>query len=150
MADVFESNSVLDRERERLWELIAKTPSIDWQLLTKRPENVVSMVPWQGDFPENVWIGTSIESQQVADRRLPIVKQIPARIRFLSCEPLLERIDLDLTDIDWVIVGGESGHHCRRIDIDWVRQLRDNCLQSSTAFFFKQWGGRSIDTPPTD
>ena len=144
MADVFEDFSSLDAERNRLWNLINETPWLDWQLLTKRPENVLLMVPWGQKWPENVWIGTSVENQQVANLRVPILKAIPASIRFLSCEPLLGAIDtLDLTGIHWLIVGGESGHGHRPIEEEWVRQLRDNCVNSGVAFFFKQWGGRT-------
>ena len=144
MADVFEDLSQLDSERNRLWNLISETPWLDWQLLTKRPENVLLMVPWDREWPENVWIGASVENQQVANRRVPILKAIPASIRFLSCEPLIGAIDtLDLTGIHWLIVGGESGHDHRPIKEEWVRQLRDNCVQSGVAFFFKQWGGRT-------
>jgi protein gp37 len=144
MADVFEDFAPLDTERDRLWNLIYETPWLDWQLLTKRPENVLSMVPWGQKWPENVWIGTSVENQQVANHRVPILKKIPALVRFLSCEPLIGAIDtLDLNGIHWLIVGGESGHGHRPIEEEWVRQLRDNCVKSGVAFFFKQWGGRT-------
>jgi protein gp37 len=146
MADVFEDLPSLDEERDKLWNLINETPWLDWQLLTKRPGNVLSMVPleWRQKWPENVWIGTSAENQMTADRRVPILKTIPAAVRFLSCEPLVGRIDtLDLEGIHWVIVGGESGNGYRSIEEEWVRLLHDNCVRSGVAFFFKQWGGRT-------
>src|SRR5207302_1553673 len=98
MADVFEDHPALSAERAKLWALIRATPWLDWQLLTKRVENVLGMTPetWSGPggWPGNVWIGTSVESRQWANKRIPVLLQIPARVRFLSCEPLLERVDL--------------------------------------------------------
>ena len=89
MADVFELRTVLDPWRVRLWKLIDKTPWLDWLLLTKRPQNIEKKVPWENDWPENVWLGTTVENQKYADERLPILLKFPAKRRFLSCEPLL-------------------------------------------------------------
>lgn len=142
MADVFEDNRKLDEERIKLWGLIADTPWLHWQLLTKRPEHVLQLAPWVNEWPKNVWLGTSVENQAAADYRVPLLQAIPAHIRFLSCEPLLGPIEhLDLQDIDWVIAGGESGMRHRPIDIEWIRSLRNRCVTSDVAFFFKQWGG---------
>lgn len=142
MADVFEDNRTLDTERIRLWALIDETPWLQWQLLTKRPENVLTMVPWGTSWPDNVWIGTSIEDAAAADQRLSVLQNIPAAIRFLSCEPLIGPLDdLDLTNIDWLIAGGESGAKHRPLDAAWVRVLRDRCRDEGVPFFFKQWGG---------
>ncbi len=94
MADVFEGRSDLDEPRARLWALIEQTPWLDWQLLTKRPENVAGMVPWGDDWPENVWLGVSVENTRFAQQRVPLLLESPARTRFLSCEPLLEPLDL--------------------------------------------------------
>ncbi len=111
-----------------------------FQVLTKRPERALELadtLPW----PENVWLGTSVESADYAHRIRTLIK-IPAAIRFLSLEPLLGPIPrLSLTGIDWVIVGGESGPGARPIERAWVRQIRDRCLASGVPFFFKQWGG---------
>ena len=105
--------------------------------------------PRMTGWPANVWIGTTVEDQQRADERLPLLRSIPARIRFLSCEPLLGPLDLDLTGISWVIVGGESGPGARPMDPQWVRTLREQCVSANTrgterdaspAFLFKQWG----------
>ena len=105
--------------------------------------------PRMTGWPANVWIGTTVEDQQRADERLPLLRSIPARIRFLSCEPLLGPLDLDLTGISWVIVGGESGPGARPMDPEWVRTLREQCVSANTrgterdaspAFLFKQWG----------
>jgi protein gp37 len=100
MADVFEIhpvvevNAQLDAARARLWPLIEQTPWLTWQLLTKRPENVAELTPWDGGWPDNVWLGTSVENQRFADERVPVLVRIPAAVRFLSCEPLLGPVDL--------------------------------------------------------
>lgn len=96
MADVFEDHPEVVGERRRLFALINLTPWLDWQLLTKRPENVASMVPeeWAAGFPPNVWLGTSVEDQDAADARIPYLLAIPAAVRFLSCEPLLGPVNL--------------------------------------------------------
>ncbi|MBA3947566.1 MAG: phage Gp37/Gp68 family protein [Herpetosiphonaceae bacterium] len=144
MADVFEDYPALEGERQKLWALIGETPWLDWQLLTKRPQNVVEMAPWTTIWPTNVWIGTSVESQAAADERIPILQAIPAHVRFLSCEPLLRPIDkIDLTGIHWLIAGGESGAGARPCQPEWVRTLRDRCLTEGVPFFFKQWGGKT-------
>ncbi len=149
MADVFEDHRELGYWRERLWALIEQTPWLQWQLLTKRPENVAAMVPWADDWPANVWLGASIENTRFTFRA-DILRELPASIRFVSAEPLLGSLmtngrrnhePLDLAGIDWVIVGGESGPRCRPTDEEWIRELRDACAGSSTAFFVKQLGG---------
>jgi protein gp37 len=113
---------------------------LDWLLLTKRPQNILNMLPtdW-GDGWSHVWLGCTCENQQEADRRIPHLQAVPARLRFLSCEPLLEAVCPDLTGIDWVIVGGESGSHARPMDPAWARQLRGQCA-AAVAYFFKQAG----------
>lgn len=147
MADVFERRSELDTPRERLWKLIEDTPALDWLLLTKRPQNIGSMVPWTKEWPKNVWLGTTVENQLWADKRLPLLLQHPAAVRFLSCEPLLGPIDLSkwigkrgLHPIDWVIAGGESGPKARPMHPDWATGLLRQCEQNEIAFHFKQWG----------
>lgn len=151
MADVFEHDTALEPWRRRLWSLIEETPWLVWQLLTKRPENVGTMVPWRNGWPANVWIGTSIENSRHTFRA-DVLRELPARARFISAEPLLgslylngkpNRAPLDLDGIDWLIAGGESGPRYRPVDVDWVRELRDACADSGTAFFYKQQGGRT-------
>jgi len=148
MADVFEDHRALDLWRQRLWALIEETPLLDWQLLTKRPENVAAMAPWGDCWPENVWLGTSLENGRHTFR----ANELPASIRFISAEPLLgslflngkpNRQALELDGIDWVIAGGESGPRFRSVDLEWVRELRDACLDASIPFFYKQQGGRT-------
>ena len=143
MADVFEDRRDLDLWRQKLAGLISETPALDWLLLTKRPENAASLAPWGSVWPENVWLGTSVETQAWAERRLPVLGSIPAKIRFLSCEPLLANLDLSAwlePHIHWVIAGGESGPRARPSDPQWFRSLRDQCIDAGVPFHFKQWG----------
>ena len=176
-----------------LLQLVHATPRLDWLLLTKRPGNFearvgrlidaflslgalgnftgdgVKLAHWFADWrrgkgPKNVWIGTTVEDQTRADERIPQLLRIPARVRFLSCEPLLGHVELDRFfwdygidrmwprksdwwprksdwDIDWVICGGESGPGARPMDPEWARSLRDQCSAANVPFHFKQWGG---------
>ncbi|QYY34817.1 phage Gp37/Gp68 family protein [Ruficoccus sp. ZRK36] len=145
MADVFERKAELRADRERLWDIIAQTPQLDWLMLTKRPQNIKSMAPWDDNsWPLNVWMGTTVENQHWVDKRVPFLAQSGARIKFLSCEPLLGHIDLSdwmkHNQIDWVIAGGESGAKSRPMSPQWVRSLRDQCQEYKVAFHFKQWG----------
>lgn len=132
-----------------VFKTMAETPRHTYQILTKRPGRMASVVATLGDPLPNVWLGTSVENQRWADVRIPALLRTPASIRFLSCEPLLGPIVLpDVAfskgdGIDWVIVGGESGPRFRRMDPAWARLLRDQCDEAGVAFFFKQWGGRT-------
>lgn len=156
--------------------LIHQTPSLSWLLLTKRPENFFSRIdeaintmpndPFVCDWsdpdeqhlmPENVWIGTSVENQEMADKRIPELLKIPATIRFLSCEPLLGPIDLrysafngsdtisSIAGIHWVIVGGESGSQARRCDLGWIQDIKRHCQIANVPVFVKQLGGNLSD-----
>lgn len=153
--------------------LIDATPHLDWLLLTKRPhlwrerlEATQLVYPpqsvaqkqgkdaawaWlrEGRAPKNVWIGTTVEDQQRADERIPELLEIPARVRFLSCEPLLGEVDLlgAIRHVDWVICGGESGPNARPMHPDWARSLRDQCKAAGVPFMFKQWGEWAPDKP---
>jgi protein gp37 len=149
MGDVFEARGELDKWRNRLWEVISKTPWLDWLLLTKSPENIGDCVPWKQDWPPNVWLGTTVENQHYAIQRIPLILKYPAIRRFLSCEPLIGPVDLsawikskasDMHSIDWVIAGGESGAHARPMLPSWARLLRDQCQAAQIPFHFKQWG----------
>lgn len=142
MADVFEDRSDLDVWRDRLWTLIEETPALDWLLLTKRPDLVLDKVRWTNAWPKNVWIGTTVENQHWAKKRLPELSKIPASVRFISAEPLLGPIDLSewSDQIDWVITGGESGPKARPSSPSWFRHLLNQCMASSIPFHFKQWG----------
>jgi protein gp37 len=147
MADVFEKRSELDPYRERLWSLINSTPCLDWLLLTKRPDNVADMTPWGRSWPENVWLGTTVENQKYAEERLPYLLRHDAAVRFVSAEPMLGAIDLTswfhrrgLQPLDWVIAGGESGPGARPMHPDWPIGLLRQCEAAGVAFHFKQWG----------
>jgi protein gp37 len=147
MADVFELRPDLDGERQKLWELIDRTPNLDWLLLTKRPELVKTLAPWGNDWPANVWLGTTIENQEWAEKRLPYLFDVPAKVRFVSAEPLLGPIDLTTcipaagpSPLHWIIAGGETGHGASPSHPDWFRGLRDYSTDRGIAFFFKQWG----------
>ncbi len=147
MADVFEARRDLDATRTKLWKLIGETPMLDWLLLTKRPQNAGRMTPWGETWPENVWLGTTVENQKFADLRIPFLIKCPARVRFLSCEPLLGKLNLsrwvkagESSPIQWVIAGGESGAKSRPMHPDWPRALRDFSHAHDIAFHFKQWG----------
>jgi|SRR5690606_17691910 len=110
-----------------------------FQVLTKRPERVAAMAH-RLNWTPNIWMGTSVENMRVIER-VAHLRKVPARVRFLSCEPLLGPLQLNLDGIHWVIVGGESGPGARPLDGDWVREIRDQCIKKRVAFFFKQWGG---------
>jgi len=182
MADVFEQlptnhpdRDQMNLERCRLFRLIAQTPWLDWLLLTKRPENIIPSLRWceaaatdgfyqfyskwlDGNPPTNIWLGTSVENQEAADKRIPHLLEVPARVRFLSCEPLLGPVDLNPylwppknfgnvpQWIHWVIVGGESGSDARPMHPERARSLRNQCNAAEVAFFMKQWGSWLPDT----
>lgn len=146
MADVFDNHGLAD-VRARLWEMIRVTPMLDWQLLTKRPGNIERYLPtdWGKGYP-NVWLGATCENRRHGLPRVDVLREIPARVRFLSCEPLLEDLgEIDLRRIHWLIAGGESGTNARRMDAQWVWSLRRQCAAQNVAFFFKQWGGKTAD-----
>ena len=186
LADVFD-NAVDASWRADLFALIAETPSLDWLLVTKRIGNAQAMIdraiydlmhrvapsavaapwPWL-----NVWLGATIVNQTEADRDIPKLLATPARVRFLSMEPLLGPVDLERprpgpdmdqgggsaicqpwliqSGIDWVIVGGESGSAARPMNLDWARSLRDQCAATGVPFLFKQWGEWAPVEPPPD
>lgn len=189
MCDWLDEEASVD-DRVRLLDRIRRTPRLDWLLLSKRPEqwrermdecfqriggwladrSKADLAKWLGnwiemdDTPPNVWIGTSVEDQTRANLRIPTLLDIPARIRFLSCEPLLEGVNLhhvigrdgqpfDALDpfkadsIDWVIAGGESGKppvQPRLCGIDWLRDLRDQCAAARVPYFCKQLGSWAV------
>jgi len=141
MADVFEDRADLAEARGRLFGLIDVTRSLDWLLLTKRPEHIRQMLPadWLSHPLPHVWFGTTVEDvPRLA--RINALRAVPAAVRFLSCEPLLAEIRPNLDGIDWVICGGESGHGARPMRPEWARALRDECEAQGKAFHFKQWG----------
>ena len=170
LADVFD-NKAPHEWRKDLFDLIRKTPRLDWLLLTKRPENMAAMLPadWNEGYP-NVWLGVTTEDQERADRRIPILLNTPAAIRFVSYEPALGPVDFtnlcnghyflnaftgtrwhdapgdysgrsDLChSVDWIIAGGESGPDARCPRKQWFTSVRHQCAAAGLPFFFKQWG----------
>lgn len=170
MSDLFHKDVPRDFIR-KVFAVMALSPEHTFQVLTKRPEEMVGFMTsdcnrefvlnlgsdsrpifqtepgvyttrkYSGQWPiPNVWLGVSVESQAYTPR-IDLLRQCPAAVRFLSCEPLLGPLDLNLAGIHWVIVGGESGAGCRPIKEEWVRSIRDQCQSAGVAFFFKQWGG---------
>jgi protein gp37 len=141
MSDLFHAR-VPDDFVRRVFDVMASTPRHTYQVLTKRPIRLARMsqeLPW----PENVWMGVSVETMKQA-WRVNRLREIPAAVRFVSAEPLLGSLDaLDLNGIDWLLAGGESGPNHRPMDPEWVRELKQACSDTGVAFFFKQWGGRT-------
>lgn len=139
MSDLFHEDVPLDYIK-RVFDVMGEADHHVYQVLTKRHERlaeVADQLPW----PDHVWMGVSIENNRWA-LRADRLREVPAAVRFISAEPLLGRLDgLDLTAIDWLITGGESGPGYRPVNIEWIRELRDSCVAASVPFFFKQWGG---------
>jgi len=134
MSDLFHS-LVPDDYIRQVFKVMQECPQHTFQILTKRPERAVE---WPGPWLSNIWMGTSVENRKTTSR-IDIISKCPARVVFLSCEPLLESLgDIDLTGIDWVIVGGESGPGYRPMDHAWAREIRDLCAIRNIPFFFKQ------------
>lgn len=169
LSDFFHEDVPFELHRDA-YNIIARRPDLIWIFLTKRPERISRMNWVMSPVQPNLWLGVTAENQEQADRRIPELLKIPASVHFLSCEPLLGAIDLGqffwreasadeipgsvLNDgctrmlvkrkssVDWVICGGESGANARAMHPDWARSLRDQCKETGTPFFFKQWGKR--------
>lgn len=142
MSDVFETYDILESHRQRLWDLIPKTPNLIWMLLTKRPQNIFKMLPASLHNAPNIWLGTTLESPKYL-WRIDALLETEAPVHFLSMEPLLEetsiRNKLNKTNgISWVISGCESGKGCRYTPTSWYRQLRDDCIEFDIPYFLKQ------------
>lgn len=130
---------------DKVMNIIEDNPQHTFQVLTKRAERMADFFTYQRDIPKNVWLGVTCESSNHYDRIFHL-RRIMATVRFLSCEPLLgDMADINLTNIDWVITGGESGVRARRTPVQWFRNMRDACRRSNTPFFFKQWGAWGED-----
>jgi hypothetical protein len=139
MSDLFHEKISLDF-LQQVFTTINQTPQHIYQILTKRPERmleIASAVHWS----DNIWLGVSVESQDYVSR-IDILRKMDVKVRFLSCEPLLSPLSLNLEGIDWVIVGGESGNKSRPLQPEWVEDILRQCQEADVAFFFKQWGGR--------
>ena len=146
MSDLFHEYVPFDFVDEVFRRMIKYNQHI-YQVLTKRPERMLEYLNSTQTpcWPGHVWAGVSVENQYWAKKRIPVLIDIPAEVRFLSVEPLLKEVDLSqyLRDIQWVIVGGESGHRSRPMKEEWVVRIRDDCVEAGVPFFFKQWGGRT-------
>ena len=167
MSDIYENRADLVAPRERLFDEVEIRRNLIFMFLTKRAENIMALTSrWKHGFPDNVWVGVTAESQWQLDRRAPLLLDVPCNIKFLSCEPLLGNLQMGtylLSDYDraayggqmtgnesrskinWVIVGGESGTTARPMWPEWVDNIFDQCQQSNTPFFFKQWGSSVAD-----
>lgn len=144
MSDVFHEDVPFEYI-DQIFESIAKTPQHTYQILTKRADRMAQYFI-NRPVPDNAWLGVSVEDREYGVPRIALLRQVSAKIRFLSVEPLLEDLgDLDLTDIHWVIVGGESGAKARPMQKEWVEDIRIQCEEADVAFFFKQWGGWGAD-----
>src|SRR5580692_2285418 len=127
---------------QQVFDVIAQTPQHTYQILTKRSLRLRRLAGYLS-WPSNLWMGVSVESEVVLSR-VDHLRQVPAAVRFLSCEPLLGPLDqINLHGIGWVIAGGESGPNYRPMHLDWARGIRDACQVAAVPFFFKQWGGRT-------
>ncbi|RWM14894.1 MAG: DUF5131 family protein [Mesorhizobium sp.] len=141
MSDLFHADVPADFIAD-VWKVMEATPQHTYQILTKRPDRIVEIVPLLRKLP-NVWLGCSVEDDRVL-HRLDELRQVPATVRFVSFEPLIGSVaGSDLTGIHWAIVGGESGPKARYMDPSWVGEIERMCRRAGTAFFFKQWGGRN-------
>ncbi len=144
MSDLFH-DKVPDEYIERVFEVIAQTPQHTYQILTKRAARMARFFKKRA-VPSNAWMGVSVEDKKYGVPRITHLRKVPASIRFLSVEPLLEDVgQLDLTDIHWVIVGGESGPKARPMEKAWALAVQQQCEDQNVAFFFKQWGGWGVD-----
>lgn len=141
MSDLLHARVPLGFIRD-VFAVITDTPQHTYQVLTKRSSRLRKVAD-RLDWPSNLWMGVSVENGH-ALYRIDDLRAVPAAVRFLSCEPLLGPLDrIDLTDIGWVIAGGESGSYHRPIELGWARRIRDACQEAQVPFFFKQWGGKT-------
>ncbi|MCL1947954.1 MAG: phage Gp37/Gp68 family protein [Chitinivibrionia bacterium] len=138
MSDIFHKE-VSFEFIDNIMNTIEKTSQHNYQILTKRPERMIKYFETH-KIPQNVWLGTTVENKSVKNR-IDMLRQLPSTIRFISFEPLLENLgELNLENINWVIVGGESGNCARKIEKEWVLSIKNQAEAQESAFFFKQWG----------
>jgi len=141
MSDLFHEDIPLDFIKQ-VFKVMNDNGHHIFQVLTKRAERLLE-VHKQLKWSHNIWMGVSVEDEKVVDR-IDFLRKTDARVKFLSCEPLIGPLEnMNLKKIDWVIVGGESGHKPRPMNADWVLDIQDQCVKAKVAFFFKQWGGRN-------
>jgi protein gp37 len=139
MSDLFHEDIPAEYVAD-VFDVMVEAKRHTFQILTKRHERLAELAP-DLPWPENVWMGVTIENRRFV-HRADYLRKVPAAVRFVSAEPLLGPLEgLDLTGIDWLISGGESGRKHRRVRVEWLRELRDRCQKEEVAYFFKQWGG---------
>jgi len=144
MSDIFHKDMPEDY-LNRIFDVIEKTPQHTYQILTKRADRMLQYVS-QREIPKNIWLGVTVENKKEGLPRIDKLRQIKASVLFLSIEPLLEDLGkLNLKNIDWVIVGGESGNKARPMEKSWVLNIKQQCEENDIAFFFKQWGTWGAD-----
>lgn len=145
MSDLFHEE-VPDFYINQVFEIIRDSPQHTFQILTKRAERMLAFFQSYGEAPPNAWLGVTVENRSHGLPRIDLLRRVKARIRFLSMEPLLEDLgEIDLRDIHWVIVGGESGPKARPMQPEWPSSIKGQCVMQNVAFFFKQWGGWGQD-----
>lgn len=139
MSDLFHKDVPLEFI-QKVFKVMNENPQHTFQVLTKRADRLLE-IHTELNWTHNIWMGVSVEDSRVMER-IDLLRQTNARTKFLSCEPLIGPLhDMNLNNIDWVIVGGESGRKARLMDADWVLDIMDQCTAANVAFFFKQWGG---------
>lgn len=144
MSDLFHEE-IPDEYIWKVFDVIKHAPQHIFQILTKRAGRMAKFLR-SYDAPKNAWLGVTVENRKYGVPRIDRLRQVTARVRFLSIEPLLEALgDLDLKNIQWVIVGGESGPKARQMRPEWVKDIKQQCEIQNIAFFFKQWGGWGAD-----
>jgi protein gp37 len=144
MSDIFHEKMPLNY-LDKIFSVIVQTPQHTYQVLTKRADNMYEYFS-KREVPKNVWLGVTVENKYDGLPRIERLRKLNATVLFLSVEPLLEDLGLiDLTNIDWVIVGGESGNQARPMDKRWVENIKEQCDANDVAFFFKQWGTWGAD-----
>ncbi len=144
MSDIFHRDIPKDY-LNKIFNVIEQTPQHIYQILTKRADLMYQYLS-ERNIPKNIWLGVTVENKKDGLPRIDYLRKLKASVLFLSAEPLLEDLGIiDLTNIDWVIVGGESGHNARPMNKEWVMQIREQCENADVAFFFKQWGTWGAD-----
>lgn len=142
MSDLFHEE-MEKSDLEKCFEVMKKANWHTYQILTKRPERMLTFISEYGHLPNHIWVGTSVEMAQYKPR-IDILRDVDAEVRFISFEPLLGSVGkLDLSKISWAIAGGESGPKARKVEANWIREIRDQAVEQNVAFFFKQWGGKT-------
>lgn len=144
MSDLFHEG-IAESYIMQIFDVIRNSPQHTFQILTKRAERMARLLG-KYDVPPNAWLGATVENRRHGLPRIDWLRMVNAKVRFLSMEPLLEDLgDIDLRNIQWVIVGGESGPKARPMKLEWVKNVKKQCKENSIPFFFKQWGGWGVD-----